>query len=452
MAAARRGEQLDLPSFLGSGGAAVPPLLYADDMVLLATSASGLQRQLNLLQQYCRQWGLTVNIDKTKLMLLSGRRTQHAAQQTAEAAGLTFAGQQLAAVTSFKYLGIAFHSSTCLAGAAAPARAQLARLAMHNCRTRCAEVGIEAAPVQLRLFGTMVDSVLPHGAEVWGVQLAAKAACCHRGSAGSAAEKLQLSYLRHLLGVRQSTPNAALLAETGERPLWQRWLRRAAKLWNKTLEERPGSLLQQALLSSVQLADGAHPLAQQSWAAQLAAGLAAVGMQLDLQQPAPVDLGELGEAAQRRQLAQLQEALAKGGACRLEHYVHNVVGALNLAPAMFGQRETYLDAVRRRQDREALAQLRTGSHWGAEETGRWTRRPREQRVCPHCHDGIEDAPHMLLTCPLYAPLRLNFPDLFAEPHPPHRFLRQKPCCLAAFAAACHQRWLTATVALPAVPP
>ena len=452
MAAARRGEQLDLPSFLGSGGAAVPPLLYADDMVLLATSAAGLQRQLNLLQQYCRQWGLTVNIDKTKLMLLSGRRTQHAAQQTAEAAGLTFAGQQLAAVTSFKYLGIAFHSSTCLAGAAAPARAQLARLAMHNCRTRCAEVGIEAAPVQLRLFGTMVDSVLSHGAEVWGVQLAAKAACCHRGSAGSAAEKLQLSYLRHLLGVRQSTPNAALLAETGERPLWQRWLRRAAKLWNKTLEERPGSLLQQALLSSVQLADGAHPLAQQSWAAQLAAGLAAVGMQLDLQQPATVDLGELGEAAQRRQLAQLQEALAKGGASRLEHYVHNVVGALNLAPAMFGQRETYLDAVRRRQDREALAQLRTGSHWGAEESGRWTRRPREQRVCPHCHDGIEDAPHMLLTRPLYAPLRLNFPDLFAEPHPPHRFLRQKPCRLAAFAAACHQRWLTATVALPAVPP
>ncbi|EFN51351.1 hypothetical protein CHLNCDRAFT_141074 [Chlorella variabilis] len=74
---------------------------------------------------------------------------------------------------------------------------------------------------------------------------------------------------------------------------------------------------------------------------------------------------------------------------------------------MFGQRETYLDAVRRRQDREALAQLRTGSHWGAEETGRWTRRPREQR---------------------------------------------KPCRLAAFAAACHQRWLTATVALPAVSP
>ncbi|EFN50450.1 hypothetical protein CHLNCDRAFT_143409, partial [Chlorella variabilis] len=156
------------------------------------------------------------------------------------------------------------------------------------------------------------------------------------------------------------------------------------------LEALPAALARLTALTKLNLADnpinagwehlaGLAQLREQSWAAQLAAGLAAVGMQLDLQQPAPVDLGELGEAAQRRQLAQLQEALAKGGASRLEHYVHNVVGALNLAPAMFGQRETYLDAVRRRQDREALAQLRTGSHWGAEETGRWTRRPREQR-------------------------------------------------------------------------
>ena len=51
LAAVQRGEQLDLPVFLGGTGA-VPPLLYADDMTLLATSAAGLQRQLDVLQQY----------------------------------------------------------------------------------------------------------------------------------------------------------------------------------------------------------------------------------------------------------------------------------------------------------------------------------------------------------------------------------------------------------------
>jgi hypothetical protein len=74
-----------------------------------------------VLQQYCQRWGLTVNLVKTELMLLSGALTQQAAQQTAEAAGLRFGGQPLAVVVSFKYLGIVFRSSTCLAGCAAAA-------------------------------------------------------------------------------------------------------------------------------------------------------------------------------------------------------------------------------------------------------------------------------------------------------------------------------------------
>ena len=50
----------------------VPPLLHADDMVLLATLAAGLLQQLRQLEAYCAERGLTVNIDKTRVMLLSG--------------------------------------------------------------------------------------------------------------------------------------------------------------------------------------------------------------------------------------------------------------------------------------------------------------------------------------------------------------------------------------------
>jgi hypothetical protein len=32
--------------------------------------------------------------------------------------------------------------------------------------------------------------------------------------------------------MRKGTPTAVVLAETGERTLWQRWLLRAVKLWN----------------------------------------------------------------------------------------------------------------------------------------------------------------------------------------------------------------------------
>ena len=43
-----------------------PLLLYADDLILISTSAAGLQRQLDALQGFCEQRQLTVNLTKTK--------------------------------------------------------------------------------------------------------------------------------------------------------------------------------------------------------------------------------------------------------------------------------------------------------------------------------------------------------------------------------------------------
>ena len=140
-------------------------------------------------------------------------------------------------VPCFKHLGITFHGSCCLAGAAAPARVAAARAAMHSCQARSAALGIEAAPVQLQLFSTMVDSVLSYGAEAWGVQLAPRP----QGSTGCAAGTLHLNYLRRRLGARQGTPNAAALVECGERPLRLRWVFRApgSGSWRCCSRRRP---------------------------------------------------------------------------------------------------------------------------------------------------------------------------------------------------------------------
>jgi hypothetical protein len=445
LAAAQRGERLDLPALAGSNSPA-PPLLYADDMALLSTSAAGLQRQLGMLQQYCERWGLTVNTVKTKLVLLSGERTQQAALQTAQRARLSFGGVSLEVVSSFKYLGITFHSSFCLAGAAAPVRVAAARAAMHKCRARSAALGIEAAPVQLQLFSSLVDSVLSYGAGVWGMQLAARAAAGH-GSTGCTAEALQLGYLRRMLGVRQGTPNAVVLAETGERPLWMRWVLRAARLWNCALGAERGSLLRQAVEASaaLALAPGSRQPAQQPWAQQLAAALTAVGLPLDLANPRPIGRAALRSACRRRQLEMLHSAAARDGASKLQHYTADVHGD-GLDPASLAAPAAYLTHVRERRRRQALAQWRTGSHWGNEETGRWLGLAREQRLCPHCHTGIETVGHMIFDCPLYSPLRSRFTSLFPPSSPPSlsTFFQHPPGPLASFAAACRRTWLAAS--------
>lgn len=44
-------------------------LLYADDIVLFANSASELQDGLDLMSDYCKRWKLKINISKTKVMI-----------------------------------------------------------------------------------------------------------------------------------------------------------------------------------------------------------------------------------------------------------------------------------------------------------------------------------------------------------------------------------------------
>ena len=47
-------------------------LLFADDTVLFSNNMSDLQTALNTFDSYCRTWKLTVNTNKTKIIIFSG--------------------------------------------------------------------------------------------------------------------------------------------------------------------------------------------------------------------------------------------------------------------------------------------------------------------------------------------------------------------------------------------
>ena len=54
--------------FLTIAGVPVPCLLFADDLVLLSSTREGLQAMLGTLERFCRRTGLTINMDKTKVV------------------------------------------------------------------------------------------------------------------------------------------------------------------------------------------------------------------------------------------------------------------------------------------------------------------------------------------------------------------------------------------------
>ena len=45
--------------------------MYADDIILLSSSPEGLQKKLDLLDQYCNDCCLTVNTKKTKVLIFN---------------------------------------------------------------------------------------------------------------------------------------------------------------------------------------------------------------------------------------------------------------------------------------------------------------------------------------------------------------------------------------------
>jgi len=46
-------------------------LLFADDMAIIGKNPTEIQNHLDHLYTYCNNWGLQVNINKTKIMVFS---------------------------------------------------------------------------------------------------------------------------------------------------------------------------------------------------------------------------------------------------------------------------------------------------------------------------------------------------------------------------------------------
>ncbi len=73
---------------------------WADDLVLLSTSKKGLQKYLERLSDYCEKWQLSVNVLKTKVMVLSAGHSR--------IDDIKFDNNTLECVSSYKYVGPIF--------------------------------------------------------------------------------------------------------------------------------------------------------------------------------------------------------------------------------------------------------------------------------------------------------------------------------------------------------
>ena len=215
----------DLPSSLSEcldpvnvNGNTLQCLMYADDIVLLSTSSEGLQQRLNILNEFCKEWCLDLNVSKTKILIFN--KAGKLIKDT-----LYYSDECLECVQHYRYLGVYFSASGMfnygqndIFNKARKATFKVTKL------ITSAEPSVRTS---LHLYDHLIKPILLYGSEIWGVFKTNSKACKKDESflfpsiyKTSFADKSHVSFLKYTLGVNKYSSNLAALSETGRLPMY----------------------------------------------------------------------------------------------------------------------------------------------------------------------------------------------------------------------------------------
>ena len=131
-------------------------LLYADDTVLFSDSESDMKHSLEMFDLYCKTWQLTVNVEKTKIVVFSsGRNKQYK---------FMFDSREVEVSNDYKYLGIYFTRR----GSFNTAKKYIAEQANKALFLLLKKINSLKLPLdlQLELFDRTIKPILLYGAEI----------------------------------------------------------------------------------------------------------------------------------------------------------------------------------------------------------------------------------------------------------------------------------------------
>lgn len=131
--------------------------MYADDLVLISESSSGLQRSLDLLHGYCKKWKLNINFDKTNVIIFNkgGHRFK--------TFKFHYDNKPIDFEQSYCYLGIVFNSCGSFKNATKLLKDKAGR-AMFALKQKIFDGNIDQG---LRLFDSHISPILLYCSEIW---------------------------------------------------------------------------------------------------------------------------------------------------------------------------------------------------------------------------------------------------------------------------------------------
>ena len=192
-------------------------LMLMDDTVIFATSRKSMEKKLNILKEYCDEYGMQINEKKTEFMVINGTKVDRE--------NIVLEGMTVKHCTSYVYLGIIVtengSATTSLKAHVDEKKKHLNRLIIFLSRNYDAPFFVKR-----KVFDAAFSSAILYGSETWlDVSLLP-------------VEKMYSTAVRCLLDVKKSTPILTCLIEAGIPSLRSVVKEKQAKFFKRIYEER----------------------------------------------------------------------------------------------------------------------------------------------------------------------------------------------------------------------
>ena len=383
-------------------------LAWADDLVILALDPESLQKLLTI-GDYCNEWGLEINISKTKFMVFNSKGPEIPNWRP------SIHNRDIETVSSYCYLGIII-SSTGKFRQASDSLYRKGHGAYFSLRSTIDRKFVDASCLN-KLFNTLVKPILLlNGCQVWAPVLPTVKKVLSTFSkfhnldhalshiAKQQLEQVHLRHLKYLLGINRRAVNAT----AGSYPIIIEMLKLSTKYFKRVMSLPSTQLVKAAMTEQINL--------KLSWF---------LGIESVIKSFNNIDLIE-------RNSSSLLDATVLADSCSPDFITENLQkqfrdswGSLvkdSRKLSFYSKLKTefawepYLTHARSFQDRRATTQIRPSSHHLRIKRGRYDKTPPDERTCNYCELNtnqlfIEDENHMPHSCSLGKDARDKFQNL-----------------------------------------
>ena len=337
--------------------------MYADDIILMSSTAKGLQEKLDALGKYCDDWCLTVNPTKTKIMVFNkaGRHIN---------IDFKYKEHKLDCVQHYKYLGMYFSAS----GSFSFAQNELYKKGL-KAYFKLQKDFLTLNPnvkTSMHVFDHTIKPILLYGCEIWGSFNTTTARFRHgniplnKMFSNIVSEKLHMKFCKFILGVHKKTTNFAVFSELGRFPLYFDIVKNLINYWLRLESLDAFPLLQDAYQHSKTL----HDKNKSSWYSSIKQILDHIPQLRNLNRKASKDYVKKTNKEVFLNLWRSQSKDCSEGKLRTYLKFKTNQGF-----------ENYLSIINSFEFRRSLTRFRVSSHHLQIESGRYQGIPPHQRLC-----------------------------------------------------------------------